>query len=86
MITTKKTKRSIGATYKEPNTIAINGKRIPADAIAIAEINNELRKNAMERKVIMCEMKLLAKKMYTCGINSQEKQETVSNKTLKLRK
>ena len=67
MLTTKKTKKSIGATYKEPNTITINGKRIPADSI-------------------MCEMKLLAKKMYTCGINSQEKQETVSNKTLKLRK
>ena len=86
MITTKKTKRSIGATYKEPNTIAINGKRIPADAIAIAEINSELRNSAMERKAIMCEMKLLAKKMYTCGIDNHEEQKTILTKTLKLRK
>lgn len=86
MLTTKKTKKSIGATYKEPNTITINGKRIPADSIAIAEINSELRKSAMERKEIMCEMKLLAKKMYTCGIDNQEDQETILTKTLKLRK
>ena len=86
MITTKKTKISIGANYKEPNAITIDGKRIPSDPIAIAEINNELRKSAMERKAIMCEMKLLAKKMYTCGIDNQKEQETILTKTLKLRK
>ena len=86
MLTTKKTKISIGANYKESNRTTIKGKRIPADPIAIAEINSELRNSAMERKAIMCEMKLLAKKMYICGIDNQEEQKTILTKTLKLRK
>lgn len=83
MITTKKEKISIGATYKEPNNVTVKGNRIPADPIAIAQINAELKKSAMERKAIICEAKILAKKMYVCGINNQKQQEPVLTKKLK---
>ena len=81
----KKTKRSIGATYQEPKKVTIKGNRIPADPISIAEINAELRKSAMIRKAIMCEAKILAKKMYLCGINNQKQQESVLTKKLKIK-
>lgn len=86
MITTKKTKRSIGATYKKPNNVTIKGNRIPADQIAIAQINAELRKSAMEWKAIICEAKILAKKMYVCGINNQKQQEPILTKKLSLKR
>ena len=85
MITTKKTKRSIGATYQEPKNVTIKENRISADPIAIAEINTKLRKSAMERKAITCEARILAKKMYVCGINNKNQQEPVLTKKLKIK-
>lgn len=72
MKTTKKTKINIGATYHEPKSITIKESRTLADHIAIAEINKELRKEAMIRKAIICEARILAKKTYTCGTNNEE--------------
>jgi len=72
MKTTKKTEISIGATYDEPKSITIKESRTLADHIAIAEINKELRKEAMIRKAIICEARILAKKTYTCGTNNEK--------------
>ena len=72
MKTTKKTEISIGATYHEPKSITIKESRTLADHIAIAEINKELRKEAMIRKAIMCEARILAKRTYTNGTNNEK--------------
>lgn len=72
MKTTKKTEISIGATYHEPKSITIKETRTLADHIAIAEINKELRKEAMIRKAIMCEARILAKRTYTNGTNNEK--------------
>ena len=72
MKTTKKTKINIGATYQKPKSVTIKENITPADHIAIAEINKELRKEAMIRKAIMCEARILAKRTYTNGTNNEK--------------
>ncbi len=64
MITTKKLRRNIGAQIKEPYCVKSKGKCIKADHVAIAEINAELRKEAMIQKQISAESKRLATELY----------------------
>lgn len=67
MITTKKTKISIGAKYHKSYTVSTKGKRIKADHVALAEINRSLREAAMVQKQIAAESKRLAAELYAGG-------------------
>ena len=67
MLTTKKTAKSIGAEYKEPYQVKLNGKRIKADYKAIAEINAQLMEDMKAIKSQAVESKILAKIHYAGG-------------------